>query len=365
MNPLRSGIQRVEREAIRHWSGPAPLIPCFIDSEGGVRRLPSRTLEVLCVPNDDPLTSWSVEREALRQLASASQPEADSAVLRMLNLELFFDPVRADAHLRLAAAGVPVLWYIYDFIPFLRPELFPPGSTRHCMHYLRALRGIGGRLAFLSETTRSDYIGRIARLKHPPENAPVITLGADGLGLEQQTFSPARRLFVAIGTVEPRKNPGPLLRAFRQLWDEGIAAPLVVAGRISSDAEDARSFFAQHSGNAYLTVLDQPSDETLRRVLRTARALVMPSEVEGFGLPPYEALHAGIPSIASAALPSAALLQRGAVLLQRMDQESIAAAVRTLLDDTVAAQLWQDAARARLPTWAEFGSALTDWARAA
>src|SRR5262249_34393638 len=140
---------------------------------------------------------------------------------------------------------------------------------------------------------------------------------------------------------------------------------LVVAGRISPDAEDARAFFVQHAGHARLTLLDQPSDETLRQVLRTARALVMPSEVEGFGLPPYEALRAGIPSIASAVLPSAALLRGRAVLLQRMEQESIAAAVRTLLDDTEAARLWQKAALARLPTWAEFGLALAGWAHAA
>jgi glycosyltransferase involved in cell wall biosynthesis len=91
----------------------------------------------------------------------------------------------------------------------------------------------------------------------------------------------------------------------------------------------------------------------------------MPSEVEGFGLPPYEALHAGIPSIASAALPIAALLRDGAVLLQRMDEDSIAAAVRMLLDDTEAPKLWQSAALAHLPTWAEFGRKLADWTHTA
>jgi glycosyltransferase involved in cell wall biosynthesis len=363
-NPLRSGIQRIEREAIRHWSGPARLIPCFVDDQGGLRRLSPETLEVLSCPDDGTPSSRTDERETLRRLVSESDTEADSDVQRLLNLELFFDSARADAHLRLAQAGVPVLWYIYDFIPFLRPELFPPGTTVHCMHYLRGLLGIGQRVAFLSEATRSDYIRRIARLKRPPEN-PVITPGADGLRLEPQTFSPDRRLFVAIGTVEPRKNPGAMLRAFRQLWDEGVIAPLVVAGRILPDAEDALAFFARHAGHPYLTVLDQPTDETLRQVLRNARAVIMSSEAEGFGLPPYEALHAGIPSIASAALPSTALLQEAAVLLQRMDQESIATAVRSLMDDTEAAQLWQKAAPVRLPTWGEFGCLLADWAHVA
>jgi glycosyltransferase involved in cell wall biosynthesis len=113
-----------------------------------------------------------------------------------------------------------------------------------------------------------------------------------------------------------------------------------------------------------LVVLGQPSDETVRQLLRGARAMVMPSEAEGFGLPPYEALHAGIPAVASVHLPSAAAMPRGALLLDRMDPISIAAAVESLFDDATAARVWDDAARVQLPTWAEFGRALGDWAQA-
>ncbi len=87
----------------------------------------------------------------------------------------------------------------------------------------------------------------------------------------------------------------------------------------------------------------------------------MPSEAEGFGLPPYEALNAGIPSIASARLPSAGSMSRGALLLDRMDPQSIAAAVESLLSDDRAAKLWQDASRVQLPSWADFGHRLGEW----
>ena len=60
-------------------------------------------------------------------------PIPAGGLARLLNLELFFSPVRADAHLRAAASGARVLWYLYDFLPFLRPELFTPGSIRRCM----------------------------------------------------------------------------------------------------------------------------------------------------------------------------------------------------------------------------------------
>ena len=364
-NPLRSGIQRVEREAIRHWPVPGELVPCLIDRAGNLRRLPAEALEVLCATDDGSQASRGAESAMLGALAADAEPLADTAVSRLLNLELFFDPVRADAHIRLAGSGVQVMWYLYDFLPFLRPELFPPGTARHCMHFLRALRHIDGGLAFLSRATRDQFFDRIAHGMRPVGAAPVIDPGADGLGLERQQFMTQRRDFVAIGTIERRKNTGALLRAFEHLWETGVQAPLVVAGRMAQNDEEARAFFSRHAGNPLFTFLDQPSDESLRQVLRRARAVVMPSEAEGFGLPPYEALHAGIPAIASAALPCAPMLEGGAVLLPRMGSEDIAAAVARLCDDDRAAALWADASRVKLPEWSEFGQALGAWARTA
>jgi glycosyltransferase involved in cell wall biosynthesis len=363
-NPLRSGIQRVEREAIRHWPGPTPLVPCLVAPDGQLRRLPSEVLACLCQVDDGSPQARSAERAELQRLAGLSEALDDGAVRRLLNLELFFGDVRADTHLRLAAQGVEVMWYVYDFLPFLRPDLFPPGTTRHCMHYVRALHGVGDRIAFLSEATRTDFLTRISRGKRPRVARPVIDPGADGLELERQFFSPKRRSFVSIGTIERRKNTGALLRAFAQLWAEGVDAPLVIAGRLDPGAREAQAFFAEHAGNPRFTYLDQPSDHVLRQLLRGARAVVMPSEAEGFGLPPYEALHAGIPVIASSALPCAPLLRAGALLLDRMEAGTIAEAARWLCDDAQAAGMWQEASTVQLPSWANFGKALGDWAQA-
>jgi glycosyltransferase involved in cell wall biosynthesis len=362
--PLRTGIQRVEREAIRHWPGPARLLPCCVDATGRLLLLPDSVLDILCADDDaGTAESREAERQALQALVATAVPVAPRDLSRLLNLELFFGATRAETHLRIASSGVRVLWYLYDFLPFLRPELFPPGATRGCYHFLRGLRG-AGRLAFLSQQTRHDYVTRIARTQHAPAAGPVIDPGADGLALERQVFSPERRDFVSIGTVEPRKNTIGLLRAFESLWQRGCNARLIMGGRLSPDATEALAFFKQYAGDPRLVVLEQPSDGTVRQWLRGARAIVMPSEAEGFGLPPYEALHAGIPAVASVHLPSAAAMPRGALLLDCMDPASIAAAVESLLDDATAARLWDAAAGVRLPTWAEFGRNLGDWAQA-
>lgn len=362
-NPLRSGIQRVVREAIRHWPGPAQLQPCCVDPVGQFLSLPAATLYTLCDTSDTGTAdAREVERQTLKTLIAAGKPVRYSDMKQLLNLELFYNAARADTYLQLAASGIRVSWYLYDFLPFLRPDLFPSGTTRHCMHFLRALRG-ASHLAFLSEQTRNDYAVRVARTKSAMSLGPVISPGADGLGLERQRFSSSRRDFVSLGTLEQRKNTIALLEAFELLWQKGHDVRLVVAGRLSSDAASVVAFFRKYANDPHLVVLEEPADEDVREVLRGARALVMPSEAEGFGLPPYEAVHVGIPAIASESLPSTAEISEGVLLLSRMDSVSIAEAVESLCDDSVAEQLWAEAARVQLPNWVEFGRNLGAWAQ--
>ena len=361
-NSLRSGIQRVEREAIRHWDGPKP-IPCLVDATGRLVRLNPIVLDILTDESDGSPAAHAVERTRLATLARDGIPLADTNIGRLLNLELYYDTTRADAHLRMAAQGVRVMYYLYDFLPFLRPELFPPGTTQNCMHFLRGVRSAGDHVAFLSPHTRDDFVRRIARRAPPPEGWPLLSPGADGLALERQSFRPDRHRFVSIGTVEPRKNTDAMLNAFVSLWERGIDAELTIAGRIASDGTRLREVAARYGGRCIL--LEQPSDEMLRRVLRQARAVIMPSEAEGFGLPPYEALHAGIAAIASATLPSSSLMTAGAMLLEKMDTVSIAEAVQAMLVDSVAISFWDGAATLVLPSWRDFGRELAAWARSA
>jgi glycosyltransferase involved in cell wall biosynthesis len=226
------------------------------------------------------------------------------------------------------------------------------------MHYLRALRCADA--AFISDRTRHEYAERIMRGQG--RAGPVLPLGADALGLERQSWSSDRRAFVAIGTLEARKNPDRLMEAARLLWDRGLDARLTIAGRIEDKYRPALADLAVLSRER-LMVLDQPSDDVLRETLRDARAVVYASEIEGFGLPPYEGLFSGIPPIAAAALPSMQLLpSRGHVALAHMDAETLADAMAAVLDDTFAQRLWHEAAGIKLPTWRDFGRAVADWA---
>ena len=91
LDPRRSGIQRAERELIRHWPGPATLTPCrFMPETGQLHELPSRVLGLLC--EDAPDGGLDAE---LARLARHIKPGRIARPTRLLSAELFMDPLRA------------------------------------------------------------------------------------------------------------------------------------------------------------------------------------------------------------------------------------------------------------------------------
>jgi glycosyltransferase involved in cell wall biosynthesis len=276
----------------------------------------------------------------------------------VLNLELFYDHWRAQAYRRMCRQGWRVQYLIYDFMPWLHPELFPQGISRGCMEYLRALRDVP-EVAFISQQTRAEYNERVMRGRGRP--GPVLPLGADGLGLERQSWSISRHDIVMIGTIEKRKNVHTVMDAFRLLWARGIENRLVLAGRIDPALRSDLDVFATEARQR-LALLDHPTDSELRDILRGARGVLSASSVEGFGLPPYEALYSGIPAIAAEALPSIQSLPlQGHIRVAHVTPEALADAVQSLIDDDTAARLWSEAAGLELPGWGDFIQALVRW----
>jgi glycosyltransferase involved in cell wall biosynthesis len=328
--PARTGIQRVEREILRRWPGPASLEPVVFDAgAGGFVRFAERTAKV------------AVGGKIV------------------FNPELFYDPRRVEFYRALCRDGAKVSWLLYDFLPWLAPGFFHAGAARVGMDFLRALRDVR-RVAFISEETRADY--RAAVMRDRARDGPVFALGGDGLGLARQAFDPARRSFVSLGTIEPRRNVGAILEGFRTLWAEGVEAKLVLIGKLIGTGGRERAMLASLAGAPQLSFIEEADEETVREALSRARALVSASRAEGFGLPPFEALSAGIPVIAPEDMPSVRLLAPlGQIRLGRVDAGAIAEAVRALLDDEVAARLWAEAARLAVPGWEDFARALADW----
>jgi glycosyltransferase involved in cell wall biosynthesis len=111
-------------------------------------------------------------------------------------------------------------------------------------------------------------------------------------------------VLLCVGSMDPRKNLGRLLRAWLSLQSAGRlpeGARLQIAG-----GANPRNFAAvdRLEGNG-IEWLGRIDDAELIRRYRAADAFVFPSLYEGFGLPPLEAMACGCPVLLShaASLP--------------------------------------------------------------
>lgn len=141
--------------------------------------------------------------------------------------------------------------------------------------------------------------------------------------------------FLFFGAIEPKKNVGRLIEAYRSLKAE---TPLVIVGPRAwqSDAELAQlpvhGFLDGPVGERIVQIDFLPRMELLR-LIRSARAVLFPSLYEGFGLPVLEALQLGAPVLTSTAGSLPEVAGDAAVLVDPLDVTAIADGIRALDGD--------------------------------
>jgi glycosyltransferase involved in cell wall biosynthesis len=108
--------------------------------------------------------------------------------------------------------------------------------------------------------------------------------------------------FVICSTIEPRKNHLLILQVWRELVRrEGAGAPklVIVGGRGWKFEAVAALLDRSPVLRGHVIEVSGLTTPSLKRLLDGARALLMPSFAESYGLPVVEALSAGVPVIAS------------------------------------------------------------------
>ena len=144
-----------------------------------------------------------------------------------------------------------------------------------------------------------------------------------------------RPYVLALGTVERRKNLPALTAAFaRAALDD---AALVLAGAPGDDsaALDAAVERLPAATRARVIRSGPIGGDTKAWLLRHAACLAYPSLDEGFGFPILEAQSVGVPVVATRAGSIPEVAGDGAELVPVGDEDALAAALRTVLDDDV------------------------------
>lgn len=170
----------------------------------------------------------------------------------------------------------------------------------------------------ISEYTREQAV---RRLGVDPARVTVCPPGAPAWAPRQVPATPGPILHV--GTLEPRKNIGAILRGYERLRaTRPSAPPLVFAGK----AEQPPAPQPSVEFRGYV------SEEERQRLFRDASMLVMASLDEGFGLPALEAMTIGLPVIVPGRGSLPEVVGDAALLVDVDDPDAFAAAMGRLLD---------------------------------
>lgn len=190
---------------------------------------------------------------------------------------------------------------VHDLIPITHPQYCRSGEDERHRHRMRTVLDLAsGVIANSAHTLQA--LRSFATSEERPLPPSVVAWPGTPMLPSLPPQEEVKPTFVVLGTIEGRKNHGFLLSVWRrlmQLMRPDLVPQLVIVGRRGWQANDV--FARLDSGEFGETVreLGPLDDRHLAGVLGSARALLFPSQAEGYGIPLAEALAAGVPVIAS------------------------------------------------------------------
>lgn len=234
-------------------------------------------------------------------------------------------------------ADVRAIFMIYDLIPLTHPEYSRPGEP--AKHHKRLQNAItsGSGIISISEHTSDELRGYSA--EHGMRMPALVTVPLaidEGHHLPQKTPVTDRPYFVTIGTIEGRKNHVLLLQLWKRLAaDLGERTPkLVIIGQRGWEAQTAFAMLDRCDDlRPHIVELNRCSDEDKIKYLTGARAMLMPSFSEGYGIPVAEALQLGVPVIASTLSVYREIASNIPLLIDPYDLPAWERAVRDYIND--------------------------------
>jgi glycosyltransferase involved in cell wall biosynthesis len=135
-----------------------------------------------------------------------------------------------------------------------------------------------------------------------------------------------------VGSLEPRKNIGALLEAYEILRTQyrHLTPKLVLIGGESPLFAEVRLKIKRHKEDILFKGF--VNDAQLRSYYRGAKLFVYPSLYEGFGLPPLEAMAAGVPVVTSMTSSIPEVVGKAALMVSPHNAGQLADAMAQVLD---------------------------------
>ncbi len=234
-------------------------------------------------------------------------------------------------------AGVAGVVSLLDLIWLHRPEEWEASPRVHRTMRRRVERAVGGadRIFAISHAAAEDFT---ATLGLAPERIEVTPLGVRAPDVAPTAEPELRaqlrlgdaRLVVCVAQKRPYKNLRVLIEALPEL---GRDVSLVLPGTPTAYERELRRCAGELGVSERVRFPDWLAEAQLEGLYACASVFVLPSLIEGFGLPVVEAMSRGVP-VACSSIPALLEVAGDAALTFAPENvREVVGAVRRLLDD--------------------------------
>jgi glycosyltransferase involved in cell wall biosynthesis len=240
------------------------------------------------------------------------------------------------------SAPAPTALVVTDLSFEHHPGHYPAATRRRLRTIVRHQARRAQLVVTISEFSRSDLVDTYGldprRVAVVPAAVPAPPVWGDASATEGRAWLRSKgvpgRFVLCLGNLHPRKNVARLVSAFarvRARRPDLDDVRLVVAGaRWWGGGEEEAAAAAPGGAVVFLGYVD---DRRREQLLRLADALAYVSVFEGFGLPPLEAMARRTVVLASATTAVAETAGDGALLVDPLDTDAIAAGLVRVLTD--------------------------------
>lgn len=233
---------------------------------------------------------------------------------------------------------VPYVITIHDLSYLHFAQMFKKDDLYQLVNWSKYSIKKSAHIIAVSEATKQDII---KNYKINPNKISVTYEGYDEARFKPQPKAKIDKIkskykiqgeyIIFVGTLQPRKNIEQLIEAFKTL----DTLSLVIVGKKGWLFDSIFQKVKDLSLLDKVIFTDYVADEDLPALISGAKAYVLPSLWEGFGIPVIEAQACSVPVVVSNASSLSEIVGDSAILVDPRDTKSIASGIEEVLSSNI------------------------------